>query len=43
MMPGWSAAQKLEVGPTEELVELLKAVRNGSPLPEAKVIELPAS
>jgi len=25
------------------MVELLKAVRNGSPLPEAKVIELPAS
>jgi hypothetical protein len=43
MLPGWSAAHKLEVGPTQELVDLLKAVRNGQPLPEAKVIELPPS
>jgi hypothetical protein len=43
VLPGWSAAHKLEVGPTQELVDLLKAVRNGEPLPEAKVIELPPS
>ena len=41
MLPGWTAKTQIEVGPSQELVELLAAVRNGEPLPEAKVIELP--
>ena len=43
MLPGWTAKTQVEIGPSQELVDFLKAVRNGEPLPEAKVIELPPS
>lgn len=42
MLPGWSAARDIHIGPTQEMVDILRAVRNGEPLPKPKpVIQLP--
>lgn len=43
MRTGWTAKTQVEIGPSQEMIEMIRAVRNGQPLPEAKVIELPPS